>query len=444
MTQMFSPLHYITTLQLLLISFGLCAFCWTALYAVRKCEPLVVFLERGRLFVLYLNFYLFGTLAFYFMAPQAAYFRSHSGWSASQPGILTGWSTLGTIFGGLFVVIPMARRFNMGVCILIFNSWAVLTSVPLGVEPSREGFFTFTLLTFLQQIPYLGEQTLAVAALLECAPHGLEPLLLMFTLTASPPGPSVPQRNSRRGPTPTTSQPPSSSATSSFSSSLSSHHSPSFATLQLAHEIAGCPASPPDDRQAIRGWRIRCSSLRQSWAASSIGVGWRLCHWKKLPHPRCMTARAYHQPSVQSRQHPRHLLPLVAHGLHHARARHHPPRAHRRHHLLRRRDLPRPLAPLRVVVAPRGVCRGLPTSAPQRCRLAHRHHKQWNTADDTLPCRGGLRGRLEEGGGACIGDLGAAHLARWRVHRIPFAWQGPLRVKGSREALVGGISRSPR
>ena len=55
MTQMFSPLHYITTLQLLLISFGLCAFCWTALYAVRKCEPLVVFLERGRLFVLQLQ-----------------------------------------------------------------------------------------------------------------------------------------------------------------------------------------------------------------------------------------------------------------------------------------------------------------------------------------------------------------------------------------------------
>ena len=76
----------------------------------------------------------------------------------------------------------MARRFNMGVCILIFNSWAVLTSVPLGVEPSSDGFFAFTLLTFLQQIPYLGEQTLAVAALLECAPHGLEPLLLMFTL----------------------------------------------------------------------------------------------------------------------------------------------------------------------------------------------------------------------------------------------------------------------
>ena len=127
---------------------------------------------------MFVNFFLFGSLSFYFFGEQAAYLRAR-GWGIDDPSHLTGWSTCGTIVGFLFLI-PLARRFNIGYCILIFNSWGVLLSVPLGNEAVARNVPLFTFLTFLQQITYLGELTLAQAAILEYAPAGLDALFLML------------------------------------------------------------------------------------------------------------------------------------------------------------------------------------------------------------------------------------------------------------------------
>lgn len=167
-------------LLLVVVSFSIAISIAFVVPVVSKAAAIVECFERLRLPVLCANFYIFGTLTMYFRSPQTDYLTAR-GWESYQPDVLTAWSTVACFVGNFLVVVPLARRLNIGYAVLAYNTWGVITSVFLGIDSLR-GFVPFTIITFLQQSTYLGEMTLAFAALLQTAPDGNEPLYVMCAM----------------------------------------------------------------------------------------------------------------------------------------------------------------------------------------------------------------------------------------------------------------------
>ena len=104
-------------LLLVVLSFSIAISIATIVPIVVKAPSLVKAFERLRLPVLCTNFYIFGTLTMYFMSAQTLYLTAR-GWESYQPNVLTAWSTVACFIGNLMIVVPLARRLNIGYAVL--------------------------------------------------------------------------------------------------------------------------------------------------------------------------------------------------------------------------------------------------------------------------------------------------------------------------------------